>query len=135
MVMPILAVENVEASSAFYTDKLGFTQQFAMPGDDGTAMFAMVSFGPGVNFGLSKQPGLENKGVGSVLMVYIPDDMDIDAYYADVKARGTAIDREIADEYWGDRTFSVKDPDGFYISLCKTVRQMSADDVIAAQSQ
>ncbi|MBX3118633.1 MAG: VOC family protein [Fimbriimonadaceae bacterium] len=135
MIIPILAVESVEASSAFYTHNLGFSELFNMPGEDGSAMFAMVSSGPGVNVGLSKQPGLANKGVGAVFMLYVSEETDIDAYYEEVKSRGTAIEKEIGDEFWGDRTFSVKDPDGYYVSLCKTVKQVSIEAIQSGGTQ
>ncbi len=131
MIMPILAVRDVAASADFYKSKLGFTLDFSMPGPDGTPVFAGVSLGSSP-FGLGLDPELQDRGRGVVFMVYVPDEVDLDAYYADVKARGTEIAQEIADQYWGDRTFRVLDPDGYVVDLCKTTKPMSMDEILAA---
>jgi catechol 2,3-dioxygenase-like lactoylglutathione lyase family enzyme len=52
MIMPILAVKDVDASSAFYKDVLGFSHDFSMPGPDNQTSFAGVSLGKAA-FGLS----------------------------------------------------------------------------------
>lgn len=131
MIMPILAVKDVEASIAFYTQKLGFNHDFSLPGPDGTAVFAGVSLGKS-GFGLSLEPEASQGGPGVVFMVYVPDDADIDAIYADVTAKGVKLEQDIKTEYWGDRVFSVRDIDGYYISLCKTVKQMTMDEIADA---
>lgn len=133
MIIPIFAVNDVAVSSRFYTENLEFGEMFQMPGENGP-MFAMVALTPGANIGLSRQDAPEPKGSGSVIMVYVADDTDIDAYYERVKARGTEITQEIRDEYWGDRAFAVKDPDGFFIQLCKCIRQVTSEEMIAAQA-
>ena len=133
MIIPIFAVNDVAASSRFYTENLEFSELFQMPGDSGP-MFAMIALTPSANIGLSRQDAPEPKGSGSVIMVYVAEETDIDEYYARVKARGTEISQEIRDEYWGDRAFAVKDPDGFFVQLCKTIKQVSPEEVIAAHA-
>lgn len=131
MIMPILAVKDVDASIAFYKDVLGFNHDFSMPGPDNKTSFAGVSLGKAA-FGLSLEPEAAKGGEGVVFMVYVADDADLDAYYAEVESRGAKIEQPIKDEYWGDRVFSLRDPSGYYLSMCKTVRQMSAEEIAAA---
>lgn len=128
MILPILAVKNVEASVAFYKEKLGFNHDFSMSGPDDSPIFAFVSTGK-ATLGLSAEADTANVGKGVMFMVYVPDETDIDAYYADVKARGTTISVEIKDEYWGDRCFVVHDPDGYIISMSKTIKQMALEEI------
>ena len=64
-------------------------------------------------------------------MIYIPDELNIDTYYNEVKARGVAIKDELADSYWGDRTFSVKDPDGYWLTIATTVKQVPVTEMEA----
>ena len=45
MIIPVLSVADVDASVKFYTEKLGFTQEFAFPGPDGKNTFASVKLG------------------------------------------------------------------------------------------
>lgn len=131
MIIPIFAVKDIASSKAFYVDNLEFKLEFEMPGPDGPS-FAMLSVKPGTMIGISRQDAPEPKGQGVVSMIYVDDTTDIDAYYERVKSRGTTITSEIKDEYWGDRCFLVQDPDGFCINLCKTIRQVTAEEAIAA---
>ena len=135
MVLPILAVSDITASVDFYVNKLGWNKLFAMPGDDGKDSFVMVSLREGVMYGLSALDAPSPKGQGVVLMTYVADDADIDSYYGECKGRGATIAMEIKDEYWGDRCFGVTDPDGYYLSICKTVRQVSAEEILGASSK
>ncbi len=128
MILPILATSNLESSIDFYTTKLGFNELFRMNGPDGTVVFAMVGIG-NASIGLSAQDAPAPKGNGVVFMVYVADETDIDAYYAEVKGRGVPMKEDITDQYWGDRSFSVIDPDGYYIQLSKTTRQVTPEEL------
>lgn len=127
MIIPILSVSDVSASLKFYTEKLGFQQTMALEGPDGAVAFAGIGLGQAM-FMLSRSE-TENVGQGVVFMVYLPEDADIDEVYKDVQAKGVAIEDEIKTEYWGDRVFSVKDLDGFSISICKTVEETDMERV------
>ena len=132
MIAPVLAVEDVDRSLEFYTQKLGFKQDFCLEGPDGRNAFAFVSLGEeadGNAVGLSRQPVEGARGRGVVFMVYIPKTMAIDHYYDAVRGRGVAIKQEIATQYWGDRSFTVLDPDGYYLSLSQTVAETDMDQV------
>lgn len=132
MVMPILACRDLAASLAYYTESLGWTKAFAMPGPDGTDVFAIVQMNDQVVFGLSAMPAPEPKGNGVVLMCYVADGVDIDGYFSRCESQGATIAKGIRDEYWGDRVFDVTDSDGYSLSICKTVRQMSPEDIATA---
>ena len=132
MVLPIFAVRDAEASVKFYMEVLEFSEMFRMPGESVPIAFAMLAFGQGVSLGLSHMEAPEPKGLGCVLMLYVPEDLDIDAYYDRVRARGANIAQEIADEYWGDRAFGVHDPDGFYLKFCKAIKRMDPDEIVEA---
>lgn len=131
MIMPVFAVENITASIDFYTNKLGFNLTFSIPGPDGNIAFAFVNLGQNLNIGLSQQPGLSSKGRGAVMMCYVPDETNLDQYYETVVANGVTIDTPIADQYWGDRTFQLTDPDGFELQFAKTVKQFDLAEVEA----
>jgi PhnB protein len=133
MITPMLAVKDVDASVAFYTEKLGFKHDFSMPGPDGKNAFGWVSLGKAA-FGLELVPELDHRGNGVVFMIAVPEEMDIDQYYAAVQKKGVKIVEAIQDKYWGDRTFSVHDPDGYVLTPFKTVKTVSMEDIIAAGS-
>jgi uncharacterized glyoxalase superfamily protein PhnB len=132
MIAPILNVTDLDASVNFYTQKLGFKHDFSLPGPDGKNAFAFVSMGEGVAIGLSKDPvASKHRGEGVDLMIYIPDEVDIDTFYKDVNAKGITPETELKTQYWGDRTFSLHDPDGFRLTIAHTVEQPNMEDMAA----
>jgi uncharacterized glyoxalase superfamily protein PhnB len=92
----------------------------------------MVDFSDDTHIGLSLDQQASNRGSGVVVMVYVPDDQNIDRFYEQVKSRGVEIVDEIKTEYWGDRLFTVHDPDGYVIQPAKTVKQMSMEEIAEA---
>jgi len=128
MILPILAVKDVDASVAFYTEKLGFEHVTSMQGTDGKNNFAFVKLGAD-QIGLSTDALTYERGKGVVLMIYPPEAIDIDTYYAEIEGRGVTIVEPLKTEYWGDRLFSVHDLDGFYLTICRTVRTMAMDEI------
>lgn len=136
MIMPILAVKDLTASLAFYTQKLQFQEMFRMPGEDGQPTFAVLNHGETISLGLSLEPGLTTpRGEGVVLMIYVPEALTLEQFYTNVQARGVAIASPLKTEYWGDQVFSVRDPDGYYLSFCRTVKTMTGDEIIEAAKQ
>ncbi len=132
MIMPVLAVRDLESSLPFYRDQLGFQVPMVMPDAAGAPRFAVAQWGEGVSVGLSAQETEGAKGTGVIFMVYVPDGTEIDAYYVEVQERGVAIHEEISDSYWGDRCFSVIDPDGYVLMLCQTKTEMTYDEIVSS---
>ncbi len=129
MILPIIEVKDVDASVEFYK-KLGFRHDGNMPGSDGTSDMGFLGFGDATFF-VSKGAA-EGVGKGVQFMVYVADDQDIDAHYNLVKANDIDIAEDIKTHYWGDRTFTVKDLDGYTITIAKTVKQLSMEEIAQA---
>lgn len=134
MIAPVLSVKDVDASVAFYSEKLGFTVDFTMAGPEGNNIFAFVNITPQLCIGLNYDPLLELRGSGVDLMLYLPDDHDIDQYYATLQERGVTITTPIQDQFWGDRTFSLHDPDGYLLTFARTVREVPMEEIAAHMS-
>jgi uncharacterized glyoxalase superfamily protein PhnB len=58
---------------------------------------------------------------------YVSLDSGIDEYFERVKAAGVQIIEEIGDRFWGDRTFTVADPDGYVLQFSQHVRDFPSD--------
>lgn len=131
MIVPILMVKSVDESIKFYNEKLGFKTDMVLAGPDSVNSFAGISLGNSTfMLGLANEgDDISHAGTGVVFMVYLPEDGDIDAVYADVQAKGLTITEALKTEYWGDRVFSVKDPDGYYLTIAKTVHQADMEQV------
>jgi uncharacterized glyoxalase superfamily protein PhnB len=129
MIAPILAVKDVDASVAFYTQKLGFDKVAVLEGADGANAFAFISMGEQAHIGLSGQPAPEPVGSGVVFMIYPPKEVNLEQLYSDVLRRGVGIEQPLRDEYWGDRSFSVKDPDGYYLTFTVTATNVPMEEI------
>jgi uncharacterized glyoxalase superfamily protein PhnB len=132
MIMPILSVKDVEASVAFY-EKLGFTRQMSMPGADGVTNFAIVELAD-MTIGLGTDAGhtYTDNAPGVQFHLYIPKDGEsIDAHHARTVANGILIAEALGNAYWGDRTYSVLDPDGYHLTITQEHTPVDMEHVAA----
>jgi catechol 2,3-dioxygenase-like lactoylglutathione lyase family enzyme len=114
-IAPYFIVDDVVATANFYRDKLGFHYD-RFWGEPST--FCMVKRG-GIVIMLSQ---LETTGVmrpnhlavedGDAWDAYIWVD-DADALYAEFKAKGVTIARDLCDQPYGNRDFDVEDCNGY----------------------
>jgi len=130
---PSLSVTDVRSSVAFYVDKLGFNSHGVYE-QDGVAIHAEVSagsihfmFGPAA-IAEGTWAGKLTAGVpaGAGVIFYTALDQGIDEYYESVRSAGARIVDEIGDRFWGDRTFSVEDPDGYLLQFAQHVKDFPA---------
>jgi uncharacterized glyoxalase superfamily protein PhnB len=124
-VVPEFAVSDPQASIAWF-EKLGFSLKGTATMPDGTIVHAemvkdaaLVMLGPATGRALGA-PGLR---------LYMKLNDGIDAYYQAVRASGIQIAEEIADQFWGDRTFVVQHPDGYQIMFAQAVRHVTMEEV------
>ncbi len=129
MIMPILTVEDVDKAVAFFTEKLNFRHVMSMA-PEGKSIFAIVNFG-GSDFGLGSDPEAPKPpyAPGVQFMIYLPEGQSIDDYYAQVQANGVKIGEALMETYWGDRAFTVYDPDGYMLTFSVTVKQVPIEQM------
>jgi uncharacterized glyoxalase superfamily protein PhnB len=72
---------------------------------------------------------LEGRRTGSV-HIQLPG--DIDAHCERARAAGAIIDREPADQPYGDRVYTCRDPEGHSWSFGQTIATLSRDEMAAA---
>jgi catechol 2,3-dioxygenase-like lactoylglutathione lyase family enzyme len=104
-VTPIFRVRDVDASIAYYTEKLGFDDQWC--------------WGEPSAFGGVRRDGFEIQfckdgqgGPGTWMSIWVDD---VDALYQDFQARGADIRQPPTNFDWGVREMNVADPDGHRI--------------------
>jgi uncharacterized glyoxalase superfamily protein PhnB len=114
-VMPIIAVESVDAVRDFYVDKLGFQHVMGMVGKDGQFDFVTVVLGGArVMFSRAMNGNGQSRAGKQPVEIYLQVD-DVDAYHTRVKKNGVKITDPLTLQWWGDRTFKVLDPNGYEI--------------------
>ena len=128
-ISPYLVVKDVAASLAWYERAFGFQTRFTLPGPDGKLMHAetthergVIMLGPENEAQKSRAPGKD--GVPVTIYGYC---RDVDALAASARAAGATIVEEPADQFWGDRTCFIIDPDGHQWMFATHVFEMDPD--------
>src|SRR5262245_17578922 len=98
--IPYLVVDDTRGVLEFLTQKLGFRELVRMDGPGGVPQHAEVALGQAV-FMMGRKPGAA--APSEAVSFYIDPGMRIDSYYEFVKAKGVEIEREITDQFYGDR--------------------------------
>ncbi len=99
---PVLHVRDVKATATYYRDVLGFTWDF---GDD----YYSVVWRDNSAVHLVKD---DRDPVGIHLFQWVKD---VDAYHDEIVKWGADVKRELADQTYGLREFSVRDVNGIDI--------------------
>lgn len=115
--MPILPANDLAASVAFYTDKLGFDLAGQWQNDDGTPNFAIVQLGD-VTLGLAAS---DRAGSGDDWAAYVYVE-DIDAFTDQVLGRGVKLDRGPEDSFYHCREVEVVDPNGNRLCIAQDLK-------------
>lgn len=133
-ISPLLSVDDVARSMDYYEKVLKFKKGQALPGEGGKLMHGDVRIADDIMLMFSPDTAREGpvaeklakggvKGAGVILYLDLGD-QDIDRYYQDVKQAGAKIIEPITDQFWGDRTFTVEDPNGYVLTFAKHVRDV-----------
>lgn len=121
-VMPSLTVNDLQASTAWYRDVLGFivAEEYKQ---DGKVLGVRLQAGS-TEFLLGQDDFAKgrDRGKGAGFRLFCVTAQDIDELAAAVRARGGTLTQEPKDQPWGTRDFAVVDPDGFNISITTEVR-------------
>ncbi len=120
---PTLSVRDVEATLAFYTQKLDFTSDFSLQDVAGKTVMGDAEFGEALlMFEQSSDPKQLTPPKGLSFTFLLPENRDLDAYYNQLRSKSVLICAEIADRDWGNRDFAVQDPDGYMLIFAKPIR-------------
>ena len=133
---PMLIVKDLEASSSFYQNALGFKHIFTMPGPDGQPSIAHLRWVKYADVLLTNSRGGEEltgpKGVGISLNFAMFDrfDGDIDGFANHARENGANVVGPV-DQPWNVREVSVLDPDGYRLIFTVPINlNLSFDEVI-----
>ena len=66
----------------------------------------------------------------------MPDEGNIEGFFAEVAAQGVVISEALTDKFWGDREFSMQDSDVYCLAFAQPKHDVSIEEAqdISAQS-
>ncbi len=118
--LPVLPVANVAETLHYYTDTLGFNELFRQPGEDGVVVNGQVQLET-CNLMFNLNPSDADKHGGGVYFWIRIEGKNIDDYYRELSGKGVGIVEEIKDQFWGDRSFTIRDCNGYILAFNKSL--------------
>lgn len=127
-VVPNIYVDAIEEIRDFYIDSLGFAHMMGVVGKDGRLDFCIVTRAGAMIMFARPQQQMDGTAVAHAtprpLAIYF-EVSDADAYHHEVRARGVTITDPLTNQWWGDRTFAVRDPYGYQLWFYQHVGGMA----------
>ena len=137
-VIPYLAYADAPAAIEYLCAAYGFEAGTQMDMGNGVLGHAELHLQDNVVFlatafdemGLASPRSLS--AVHGQVMVYVDD---VDAHYEHAKAFGAEISEEIADQFYGDRSYRTVDPEGHQWIFTQHIRDVTPEELMAAVEQ
>ncbi len=123
-VTPYLAVQGASRLLDFMGRAFNAEPRHRMQRPDGTIMHAEIKIGDSMVM-LGEAQG-QHQPMPCSLYLYVAD---VDAVYKRAVQAGAASLMEPADQFWGDRTASVKDPGGNHWMIATHKEDVSPDEM------
>ena len=129
-----IACQDLGAAVAWLEQAFGFQTTMLATGRDGRVMHAEMRFGRGLVHVASEWENIKAPGsVGGAntqnICVHLPG--GIDEHCARARAAGGIILQEPQDQFHGDRTYRVRDPEGHVWSFSQKLREVTAAEFAA----
>ncbi len=141
-IAPSIRVKDMQKSLDFYTKTLGFQATDKLTRKDGKVAHASVGFDSAllmlspveyVRTPQTKEDLAKNKlGVGVEFYIGINGSKKLDEFFTEVKAKGITVINEPKTELWGDRIFTVRDPDGYALTFSEHVNDVTPEARLTA---
>jgi len=139
-IVPHLWVADIEKSCAFYKESLGFESRMRWP-ETGAMSWCLVGLGdaeimiatfPPLREGEGPSTGFEDKvrerGQGKSACTLYIEVPDVNAHHERTRESGPTFPDPIADRFWGQREYTVEDPDGNWLTFWEPLRDRSAEN-------
>jgi PhnB protein len=130
--MPYLAVDGAEKAIDFYTRAFGAKERTRMQSPDGKIAHAELEIGDSVVMLSDPLPQFVTKaptelgGSTASIMMYVED---VDSFVQRAVDAGATLEREIEDQFWGDRFGAIVDPFGHMWSIATHVEDVPPEEM------
>lgn len=131
-----LFYQDPKAALAWLEKAFGFELSMLLEDAQGNVAHSQMSFGDGYVM-IGQEWSADHKSPKSVegkntQTVHVQIDSDIDAHFERAKAAGAVIDAAPETQFYGDRTYRCRDPEGHMWTVSQTVKSVSREDAEAA---
>lgn len=137
-VIPYLHVHDAKAAIEFYKKAFDAQEVMRMPSPDGRIMHAELKIGDAHIMLADECPERGVKGPKTVggtpvtIMIYVPN---VDQVVKQAVQAGAHLDREVADQFYGDRNGGVTDPFGHVWFVATHVKDVTPEEMKQAMAQ
>ena len=117
---PVYIVENIIEAKTFYTKHFGFSAAF----ENEWYLHLVSESGIQLGFLLPNQPtqpDIFHKLYNGSGVIFSLEVANVDSVYSEAKEKSLHIALELRSEEWGQRHFSVKDPNGIYLDIVQAI--------------
>ena len=129
-ITPYLLYEDLDAAITWLVEVFGFDERLRIEGPDGKTLHAEIGLADGLVMMGHPGPEYQNpkhqEAVTQLVRVYVDD---VRAHYVVAQAAGAYIVREVADQPYGDRTYTAEDPEGHRWTVSQHVHDVSPEDM------
>jgi uncharacterized glyoxalase superfamily protein PhnB len=110
-VIPSLRYKDAARAIEFLEEAFGFKRAMVVDGENGTVAHAELTYGPDgmVMLGTDREDAYGSHAGQGWMYVVVED---VEAHYAQAKAAGAEITRELEDQEYGSRDYSARDFEG-----------------------
>lgn len=134
---PGIKVRDMQKSLDFYTKLLGFMTMDKLVRKNGKIAHASVGIDSPVltlssmdsvlNPQTKKELATNKFGVGVRFRFGMTGTRTLDEYFGELRKKGVKIVSEPKTEFWGDRIFTIEDPDGYTLTFSEHVQDVSPE--------
>ncbi|HST16439.1 MAG TPA: VOC family protein [Gaiellaceae bacterium] len=131
-VTPYLAVDDANAAIEYYTKVFGAKERLRMDAPDGSVGHAELEIGDSLVMlsdpmpQATTRPPSELGATTAGVFLYVED---VDAVVHKAVDAGATVTMEVADQFWGDRFGSIKDPFGHIWSIATHVEDVPPEKI------
>ncbi len=134
-VTPHLICAGAADAIEFYKKAFGAVENMRIPGASGKLIHASIKIGDSSVMLVDEMPqwgALGPKALkGAPVTIHLSVD-DVDAWAARAVAAGSKLTMPVTDMFWGDRYGVVEDPFGHKWSIATHIKDLTAEEIIAA---
>ncbi len=121
-ILPVLPVPNIDETADFYIDTLQFKENFRLKSEGGQSTNAQLTFEESTLM-LNLNPEKASLEGGGIYLWVRLFENDINEYYDSLLKANVNIVDPIEDQFWGDRSFVIKDCNNFFIAFNQKVSE------------